>query len=61
MNRSHCREVLECASPLTLWTGRYSLAKLWRTTAVQDAGAWASAFYHSRFPCAFQAERQIFL
>ena len=60
MNCSDCREVLECASPLALWTGRYSLVKRWRTTAVQEADARVSALYHSRFPRAFQAECQIF-
>ena len=47
MNRPKCRKVLDCASPLALWTGAGSI-KRWRATAVQDATAPTQGLYGSK-------------
>ncbi len=39
MNRSKCRQVLDCASPLALWVRMSSSIKRQRAGAVQDAAA----------------------
>jgi len=48
MNYPNCRKVLDCARPLALWTKRRPLAKRWRDTAVQNAGALVATLCNSR-------------